>query len=163
MTLNTSTEGFLISFKKPDLDKLRVECYSAILGHYAEGHTDIRVQFRICMWKKKYLIISKFVIIGTDRKTNEAIKIYKGTNAIKKYIVAKWKFDHAQAKEIEWNVARFDCDGESVRVSTSMDERVLEAAKRDVDSGLIDRTVSGLGQIVHDLTIGAYRYTNRNV
>ena len=102
-------------------------------------------------------------MIGTDRKTNEAIKIYKGTNAIKKYIVAKWKFDHAQAKEIEWNVARFDCDGESVHVSTSMAERVLEAAKRDVDSGLIDRTVSGLGQIVHDLTIGAYRYTNRNV
>ena len=163
MNIQTSIEGFLLTFKKPNLDKLRVECYSAIMGHYSEGHTNIHVQFRVCFWKKKYLMVSRFVILGTDKETNKAIKIYRGTNAIKKYVTAKWKFDHAQAHEIEWNVAQFDCDGESVRMNTTMDERVLEAAQKDISAGVVDRTISGVTQMLHDLTIGAYRFGNSKV
>ena len=91
----------------------------------------------------------RFIVSATERDSNRRVKLYRGTNVIKDFVIAKWKFDHAQAKDINWNVMEFDCDGNSVSISTSFSDDVMKAAETDASSGIIDRTVRGVGQFLH--------------
>jgi len=152
-----SEEGFLITIKKPDLDKLKADCFSAVMEQHAKGHDNIKADFRICFFRKKYLMISKILMTAVDRETNKAVSVYSGSGAIEKYIVAKWKFDHARSKDINWNVIEFECDGESVRTNTSFDEEVLRAAEQDVRAGVINRALSSFVRFTHNLATLKYR------
>ena len=154
-----SLEGFLLTFKKADLGKLQADAYSVILQHEAKGHINLRAELRICFWRKKYLMISQIPIYGTERDTNKLIKIYAGTNAIKKFMIAKWKFDHAQHRgpDFQWNVMTFECDGSSVHLNTEYVERVEKEAIQDVNSGVIDKTVKGFFSAIHSVVLGKYR------
>ena len=148
----SSTEGL---FSGPDLNKLKAKCFASILARHAAHYDNVRADFRICFWKK-YLLATRFIVSATERDSNRRVKLYRGTNVIKDFVIAKWKFDHAQAKDINWNVMEFDCDGNSVSVSTSFSDDVMKAAETDARSGIIDRTVRGVGQFLHRVTIGGH-------
>jgi len=154
-----SNEGFLLSFRKPNLGQLQADAYSVVLQHHAKGHIKIKAEFRICFWRKKYLMISQIPIYATEKDTNKLTKLYAGTNAIKKFLIAKWKFDHAQQRgpDFIWNVARFDCDGSSVNLDTEFSEEILKRAIHDVNSGIVDRAVKSFFSAVRSVTLGKYR------
>ena len=155
MTFTSHSLEGLFQFTKPNIDKLKAKCYASILARHAAHYDSVKAEFRVCFWKK-YLLVTRFIVTATERDSNKRVKLYRGTNVIKDFVVAKWRFDHAQAHEISWNVMEFECDGNSVSVSTSFSEDVLQAAERDARAGIIDRTVRGVGQFLHRMTIGGH-------
>lgn len=157
--IQTFSQEGLFQFTRPNIEKLRAACFSVILAREAAGYDDVRAEFRVCFWKK-LLITTRFIVTAVERKTNKRVKLYRGTNPIKDYTLAKWRFDHAQAKEIQWNVITFSCDGHRVDVDTSYEDSVRKAAEADAQAGAIDRTVRGVGQFLHRLTIGGHTYSS---
>lgn len=154
-----SLEGFLITFRQADLGKLQADAYSVILQHYAKGHINIKADLRICFWRKKYLMISQIPVYGTEKSTNKIVKIYSGAGDIRKFIIAKWKFDHMQHRgsDFLWNRMTFECDGSSINISTDYSDQILKDAIQDVNNGVVDQAVKSFFGAIRSVVLGKYR------
>ena len=130
-------------FRGKTMTDLKAECYAEIMKLQDENISTVTVQMRVCVYNGK-LYITQMPMTGINDKTNGLVKIPGNTDIIKSYLIAKWKVDHAHAKGIEWNVVTFTCDGDSVHYRSSFSQEVLEAAMKDVKSGVVDNAVSSL-------------------
>lgn len=109
---------------------------------------DLTVRILICVYKRK-IYTSRCIVSGINLKTNEEIRLNKGVNPLIIYALVKWRFDHARAEKINWNVIQFtassqdnydpDSSQTGFNTTTGYDDGLEKRALSDAKSGIITK------------------------
>lgn len=154
-SLNKKLQGiFHIAGKVVNMEELASKSEEIMSRYYKKGIKEFHVRLFVCI-RGKYLYFSRYQVVGVERKTNKWVKLSQGIGPIVRYAVAKWKWDHARAKEIEWNVIKFDFDGYDVDIDdTTLDSDIMRRAKMDARDGIVMRNARALMNFLNRATIG---------
>ena len=166
MSLQKQQNNFIMlsSNRAKDLETLE-EKITPIINHYFEqGIYDIQVRLFLCVRKndisavlgRSYIYTSKAICYGIEKSSNRWVRINRGTTALIKYAVAYWKYDHARAQDIKWNVLTFHTDGyELSQPDTEMNDDVYNIAVSDSKDGVMWRIGRDITNFLYHAFIGS--------
>lgn len=147
---------------KVDMETLSTECNKVINQYYEKGINEITVELYVCLYKRHYIYLSRYRVLGVDTSDNRWVKLNKGVTPIARYVVAKWKYDHARAKDIEWNKISFSSDGYDVNIiGTRLDDEVMSRAKSDSRDHVIIKACRDFMNFLNKYTIGSLNVSDK--
>lgn len=156
----------LISRNKPkkDLESLEAKITPIVNALFNQGIYDIHVRLYLCKYRRKsdpmtaryhFIYTSRAICLGIDKKTNRFTRVHKGSNELIKYAVEYWKYDHARAKDIQWNTLILHTDGyELSPPSTELNEDVEARAQADARDGIILKIGREITNLLYRFFIG---------
>ena len=131
-----------------------------IMSRYAKkGIYEFSVRLFVCS-RKNYLYISRYQVVGIEKKSNKKVRLTTGIGPIVRYAVALFKYEHASSeeKEFEWNTITFTFDGYDIDISNrKLDADIARRAKLDARDGIITRNARALMQFLNRATIGSMK------
>lgn len=146
-----------ISGRVVNMEELEKKCGEIIGRYYKRDIRKVTVRLFISI-RKKYLYLSRYQVLGVDRKTNKWVRLNTGIGPIVRYAVAYWKYEHAREKEIDWNVITFSYDGYDLDVEDSrFDPDVDRRARLDARDGIVTRNSRALMQFLNRATVGSMK------